>query len=98
MPRYHWDLSRDPNLENYSSLISPKSASSGRFRGLEAAEQLGRGKKPDLMSLLGGIGKLAEEFIEPAPLGEVLKSRDDYWVQQLPMLLSSSTSHSRLAV
>ena len=33
------------------------------------------------MSLLGGIGKLAEEFIEPEPLGEVLKSRGDYGVQ-----------------
>ena len=47
------------------------------------------------MSLLGGIGKLAEEFIEPAPLGEVLKSRDDYWVQQLPMLLKKRFAFSQ---
>ncbi|OLP82194.1 hypothetical protein AK812_SmicGene37175 [Symbiodinium microadriaticum] len=87
---------RSPAQYVYRS--TPRNASESKSlmdQGLEAAEQLGRGKKPDLMSLLGGIGKLAEEFIEPAPLGEVLKSRDDYWVQQLPMLLKKRFAFSQ---
>ncbi|CAE7219895.1 PLA2G15 [Symbiodinium necroappetens] len=58
---------RSPAQYVYRS--TPMNASESKSlmdQGLEAAEQLGRGKKPDLMSLLGGIDKLAEEFIEPA--------------------------------
>ncbi|CAE6941794.1 PLA2G15 [Symbiodinium natans] len=56
-----------PSPSRYVYLETPANTSRESLldQGLEAVTRLRKGQKPDLMSLLGGIGKAAEDFIDP---------------------------------